>query len=50
MVQGPEKYVLRKHENNCAKGVWETWPETARPTRECQVQFLVMGVLTLAKL
>jgi transposase len=32
-----------------SKREWKNWPETARPTRKCQVQILVMRVLTLAK-
>src|SRR5260370_38588343 len=33
---------------NCGKRAWENWAETAPPTRECQVQSLVMRLPTLA--
>src|SRR6266851_751120 len=47
---GSREYFPESMRVNCGKRACENWAETAPPTRECQVQSLVMRVPTLAKL
>src|SRR2546430_11789229 len=49
MAPGSREYFPESMRISCGKRRWENWPETAPPSRKCQVQSLVMRVLTLAK-